>query len=148
MVERVARGRIMVPAAAALGVLSVGLLAAGPAQAAGQDTTLQMRVQVVDACQIRLAPGGTLDQACGSGGQTLPRLTMSDLVEDFEARAAQHFGAIAAPAWPPGATAPAIPSVPAIFGVDGAARFSIANQRAGGVAAQIAQRVRFITLTY
>lgn len=142
MVERVARGRIMVPAAAALGAISAGLVAAGPAQAAGQDTTLQMRVQVVDACQISLAPGGTLDQVCGSGGQTQPRLTMSDLVDDFQARAARHFGAIAAPAWPPGATAPAM------LAVDGATRSASANQRAGGVAAQIAQRVRFITLTY
>jgi hypothetical protein len=142
MVERVARGRIMVPAAAALGALSAGLLAAGPAQAAGQNTTLQMRVQVVDACQIRLAPSGTLDQACGSGGRALPRLTVSDLIERLEGRLEAHFGAIEAPVWLPGAT------IPAILGVDGARRSAIANQRAGGIAAQIAERVRFITLTY
>lgn len=142
MVERVARGRIVVPAAAAFGALSAGLLGSGPVLAGGQYTTLQMRVQVVDACSIRLAPGGFLDQACGSGGQTLPRLTMSDLIDNFQARAAQHFSAIEAPAWPPTAT------VPAMLNVDGATRTSSANLRAGGVAAQIAQRVRFITVTY
>ncbi len=142
MVERVARGRIMVPAAAALGALSAGFLAAGPAQAAGQDTTLQMRVQVVDSCSIRLAPGGALEQDCGSGGHTPPRQTISDLFERVKAGVGGHLGAIEAPVWPPGAT------MPTIFRVDSAHRSFIANQRAGGIAMQIAKRVRFITLTY
>ena len=142
MVEWVARGRIMAPAAAAVGALSAGLLASGTVQAGARDTTLQMRVQVVDACQIRLAPGGILDQACGSGGQTLPRVTMSDLIDGFGARAAHDLRPIEALAWPQQVTAPAM------LGVDGAARSMTANQRAVGLATQIAQRVRWITLTY
>jgi hypothetical protein len=84
MVERVARGRIMVPAAAALTVMAAGMIKPGPADAAGRDTTMQIRVQVVERCRIRLAPSGTLDQWCGAGGaasQTPVSVDFSTLVE-------------------------------------------------------------------
>ncbi len=84
MVERVARGRITVPAAAALTVMAAGMIKAGPADAAGRDTTMQIRVQVVERCRIRLAPSGTLDQWCGAGGaasQAPVSVDLSTLVE-------------------------------------------------------------------
>lgn len=143
MVERVGRGRILVPAAAALGAVSAGMLAAAPSLAAGRHDTLQIRVQVVEACQIRVLPGGALEQSCGGGsGGLKPRLSMGELIEDFRERAGDHFGRLDVPVWPGGL------DPPMTVAVDPVDRPASANRRAGAVAARIAERVRFITLTY
>ena len=139
MVERVARGRISVPAAAAIGAVSAGLLFAGSAFAAGRDATLQIRVQVVDSCQVRLRPGGGLEQACGSGARLPPTLSRAkpgepsaaDVTPSLEATDAEASAAASAP-----------------IDAEAPDRSTAAIQRANGVAAQIVERVRYITLTY
>jgi hypothetical protein len=143
MVERVGRGRIIVPAAAALGAVSAGMLAAGPSLAAGRDATLQMRVQVVEACQIRVLPAGRLEQSCGGGDRgARPQLSMGELIDGFRDRAGRQLGRLEASVWPGGLDAPMTVSVQPVD------RRESANRRAGAIAADIAQRVRFITLTY
>ncbi len=143
MVERVARGRILVSAAAALGAVSAGLMAPGPAAAADRSATLQIRVQVVEPCQIRVLPGGTLRQACGGGGRSQPPLvSIGDLADHLAARLPQPPAPIAAP------SAPKLAPLPMPPGLHMPDRSPGANQRALGVAAGIAERVRFITLTY
>jgi hypothetical protein len=139
MVERVARGRISVPAAAAIGAVSAGLLVAGSAFAAGRDATLQIRVQVVDSCEVRLNPGGGLEQACGSGARLPPALSM--------ARGGRGSAAVVMPSQE-AAEAEAPASASATGDAEAPDRSTAANQRANGVAAQIVERVRYITLTY
>ncbi|MEZ5905388.1 MAG: hypothetical protein R3C69_09920 [Geminicoccaceae bacterium] len=58
MVEQVARGRLKVAAVAALGLATVG--ATAPASAAGKSTTMQIRVRVVESCQIRIDKHGSV----------------------------------------------------------------------------------------
>jgi hypothetical protein len=135
MVERVARGSIVAPAAVALGAATLGLMAPLPA-VGGQETTLQIRVQVVEACQIRLAPSGQLGELCPwSGGlQPLPTVEMPS----FNATLPDPDGWMTP--WP--AVAP-LPSPKPIAG-----GFDDANRRALGLAQEIAQRVRYVTLTF
>jgi hypothetical protein len=156
MVERVARGRIMVPAAAALTVMAAGLMKPQPVAAAGREATLQIRVQVVEPCRIRLAPSGALDHACGAGGslgQTPVSVQLSALVEQL-ARPPLP-GAIATPVMPSlsgSVIAPASPTLPLrphTVSVETAnARLAAANQRANDVVERITQRVRHITVAY
>ncbi len=142
MVERAARGRIMVPAAAALGAVSAGFVAASPVTAASRDTTLQIRVQVVEACQIRLTSGGVVEEICGNGGAVQPRVTIRELIDRFEPSATRPFAALEAPALPLAALRPGrLDPQPQL-------RAIAANQRAVGIAEGIAQRVRLITLAY
>jgi hypothetical protein len=152
MVERVARGRISVPAAAAIGAVSAGLFVAGSAFAAGRDATLQIRVQVVDSCEVRLNQGGGLDQHCGSGESlppmittsivAEPMITTSDVVEPLSGDESEQPGAMDAK----GSSAASASAAAA--GLDAPGRAVAASQRAKGVAAQIVERVRYITLTY
>lgn len=70
MVEQVARGRLTLPAAAALGLVTLGAVAPAPAMADGRQATLQIRVQVVNACRIVLSGKGKkrkVTQVCGAG---------------------------------------------------------------------------------
>jgi len=122
MVERVARGRIMVPAAAALTVMAAGALDSKPAQASGRQATLEIRVQVVEPCRIRIGPSGTLEQNCSGSSFVASPVTvrLGDLVDR---------SAIVAPS-------------------TAIARFAAANQRASDIATTISQRVRFITVAY
>lgn len=155
MVERVARGRIMVPAAAALTVMAAGMVKSEQANAAGPETTLEIRVQVVEPCRIRLGPSGALAHGCGGGGsqsQMPVSVQLSGLVQRFEAtlqeRLAQPerppmLGSGGMPARPIGFTTPHVVSVDALN-----ARFTAANQRASDIAERIGQRVRHITVAY
>jgi hypothetical protein len=154
MVERVARGRIMVPAAAALTVMATSMMKPEPANAAGPATTLEMRVQVVEPCRIRLAPSGALAQECGGGslGQTSVAVQLSGFVERFEATVQQRLEQPAHPTMLGGVGMPtgSIGLAPA-FAADASApsaRFAAANQRANDIAERIGQRVRYITVAY
>lgn len=154
MVERVAPGRIMVPAAAALTVMAAGVLDSRPAAATGRQATLEIRVQVVEPCRIRIAPSGTLEQSCLGSGSVGPPVTvrLDELVERL---------GIGLPERPPR------PALPAGFGdaaqlsppsgsissgfvvpSTASARIAAANQRAGAIATTISQRVRFITVAF
>lgn len=78
MVEQVARGRLKVAAVAALGLATVGVTA--PANAAGKSTTMQIRVRVVESCQIRIDNRiGQPLQICGSPGTIPPIGTISPI---------------------------------------------------------------------
>ncbi len=155
MVERVARGRIMVPAAAALSVMAAGMMKPDQANAAGPETTLEIRVQVVEPCRIRLAPSGSLEHGCGGGGsfsQTPVSVQLSGLVERFQATVQERSAQLERPpmlgsgivsARPIGLATPQLPTVDAP-----SARFAAANQRASDVAERIRQRVRHITVAY
>jgi hypothetical protein len=146
MVERVGRGRIRVSAAAALGAVSAGLLAASPAMAGGQDTTLQIRVEVVERCRIRVLPGGLLDQACGGGLQPA-QISVGEMVADLGARAAERLDS--PPALPSSPSpGPPTPGPPVTVVIDPMPRVGAAVERANQVAASIAERVRYITLAY
>lgn len=149
MVERVARGSILAPAAAAIGVAALGMLKPMPA-VAGPATTLQMRVQVVEACQIRLAPGGSLDELCGWNSEppTMPSLepkdfgappTIPKLPIAGQLPQKPSFSDMPMLQWPSVTTSP--PTLPS-------AGFADANRRALGLAQQIAERVRYVTLTF
>ena len=170
MVERVARGRIMVPAAAALTVMATGLMKPQLAEAAGRDATIAIRVQVVEPCSIRLAPSGALEQACGGGtfSQTPVAVQLSALVEQLGRPSLPGAGTTPAPAPQPspigtplrpptlGAMTPAQPPLatlaplaPPTLSVEApSARLAAANQRATAVVERISQRVRHITVAY
>lgn len=154
MVERVARGRIMVPAAAALTVMATGMMKPEPASAAGPATTIEMRVQVVEPCRIRLAPSGALAHDCsgGSFGQTSAAVQLSGLVERFEPTVQQRLEQPERPAMLGGVGLPTGPVglSPALAADTSApsARFAAANQRANDIAERIGQRVRYITVAY
>ena len=159
MVERVARGRIMVPAAAALTVMAVGALKSEPAHAAGRQATLQVRVQVVEPCRIRIAPAGTLEQSCGLISPMAAPVTvrLGDLIERQ---------AISLPAQPlrpeppplpgesprllqpSGSITPALAAPEPLSSATMGDRFAAANQRAAAIATEISQRVRYITVAY
>lgn len=154
MVERVARGRIMVPAAAALTVMAAGMLASKPAQAAGRQATLEIRVQVVEPCRIRIGPSGALEQNCSGSSFAAPPVTvrLGDLVERsaigepaYPRRVAPPSRLVETPQLLPrsGSPPPAI-----VAPATASARFAAANQRASDIAATISQRVRFITVAY
>lgn len=133
MVERVARGSILAPAAAILGAATIGLLKPVPATAASE-TTLQIRVQVVEACQIRLAPGGRLGELCAGspGSSPLPAIEMPALAP--ARRLPSRIGAM-----------PPLSRIPPIL-----PRRDIddANRRALSLAREIAERVGYVTLTF
>lgn len=155
MVERVARGRIMVPAAAALSVIAAGMITPEQAKAAGPETTLEIRVQVVEPCRIRLAPSGDLAHGCGGGGslsQTPVSVQLSGLVERFEATVQERPAQTERPPMLASGLVPARPSgltTPHVVSIDApSARFAAANQRASDVAERIGQRVRHITVAY
>ncbi len=122
MVEQVARGRLKVAAVAALGLATVG--ATTPAEAAGKSTTMQIRVRVVESCQIRIDNSlGRPAQVCGAPS-TIPPI-----------------GAI--PPIPPIATMPKItfdlPPLPTRPAMERpASRLTLASP----------ERVRFVTFTY
>lgn len=150
MVERVGRGRIRAPAAAALGAVSAGLLAASPAVAGGRDTTLQIHVQVVEPCRIRISSAGLLDQLCGGGLQPV-QVSVSDMLAELRAKAGEQLGS--PPALPNLPSLPALPSLPTLGSpaavvIDPQPRIGAAVERANQVAATIAERVRYITLAY
>lgn len=134
MVERVARGSILAPAAAAIGAAALGMMKPLPATA-GQETTLQMRVQVVEACQIRLAPEGGFGEICGWSGTPPPMPSIDP--RDFGSMPPPRDRPM--PPWPEVTTSP--PTFPAM-------RFDEANRRALGLAQKIAERVRYVTLTF
>lgn len=159
MVERVARGRIMVPAAAALTVMAVGAFKSEPAHAAGRQATLQVRVQVVEPCRIRIAPVGTLEQSCGIISPMAAPVTvrLGDLVE----RQAISFPALPMrPERPPllaespqllqpsGSISPVLSAPAPLSSATLGNRFAAANQRAAAIATAISQRVRYITVAY
>ena len=177
MVERVARGRIMVPAAAALTVMATGLMKPQPVEAAGRDATIGIRVQVVEPCSIRLGPSGALEHECGGGGslsQTPVAVQLAALVEQLARQPLP--GASTAPALPPrpspigtplqpptlGAVNPPLAPLPTMAPLPAmapmapstvsfeapSARRVAANQRATDVVERITQRVRHITVAY
>jgi hypothetical protein len=155
MVERVARGRIMVPAAAALTVMAAGMVKPEQANAAGPETTLEIRVQVVEPCRIRLAPSGGLAHSCGGGGplsQTPVAVQLSGLVERFDATVQERLAQTERPPMLAIGIVPARPiefTTPYVVSIDApSARFTAANQRASDVAERIGQRVRHITVAY
>jgi hypothetical protein len=155
MVERVARGRIMVPAAAALSVMAAGMMKPDQAEAAGPETTLEIRVQVVEPCRIRLAASGDLEHWCGGGGrlgQTPAAVHLSALVERFEATVQGRPAQTGRPPTLPSGAVPARPiglATPHVVNNDApSARFAAANQRASDLAERIGQRVRHITVAY
>ena len=143
MVERVARGRIMVPAAAALTVIAAGMIKSEPAHAAGRETTLEIRVQVVEPCRIRIGPSGLLDQSCGGGaGITPASVRIAELTGQLQSTAALR---------PGGFTVPAQSRADMTGGIGGtgaADRLAAANQRASAIALRISERVRYITVAY
>lgn len=154
MVERVARGRILVPAAAALTVMAAGVVDSRPVHASGRQATLEIRVQVVEPCRIRIGPSGTLEQACGGTSFVAPAATvrLGDLVDRV---------AIGEPAAPLRGSAsilsretlqplPTSGSPPTALVAPSTAtdRFAAANQRSSDIATTIGQRVRFITVAY
>jgi len=134
MVERVARGSILAPAAAAVGAATLGLMAPLPA-AGGQAATLEIRVQVVEACQIRLAPSGRLGELCPWAGdsRSMPTIEMPSL----DAKLPRLERPMTS--WPAIAPPPPMPPI---------GHFDAANRRALDLAQQIAQRVRYVTLTF
>lgn len=71
MIERVAPGRILVPASMVLGIAAVGLATAQAPLAGVARASLGIRVQVVEACAISVAPAGGVDQSCGGGQEGL-----------------------------------------------------------------------------
>jgi|GEM_PF-2327057 len=154
MVERVARGRIMVPAAAALTVMAAGAIESGSAHAAGRQATLEIRVQVVEPCRIRVAPSGALEQSCGGSSAVSAPATvrLGDLLERSAMRLPERSTRPDAPSLFTDrlrATArPEFASPAVVVPPSGTARFAAANQRAGEIAARIGQRVRFITVAY
>ena len=78
MVEQVARGRLRVAAAAALGLATVGV--AAPALAESRSATLQIRVRVVEACQIRVDNRlGRPLQICGTPRGVPPMPEMPEM---------------------------------------------------------------------
>jgi hypothetical protein len=82
MVEQVARGRLKVAAVAALGLATVG--ASAPANAAGKSTTMQIRVRVVESCQIRIDNRlGRPLQLCGGPGAIPPIATIPKITFDL-----------------------------------------------------------------
>lgn len=136
MVERVARGRLFVPAAAALGLMAVGIGGADQVSAASRDTTIQIRVQVVESCQIRVSNVGRVAQSCGGGGvgaslPSLPALRSLPSLPSLRRLVV----------WP-------IDALPSFVRIDPDERTNRANQRAKGIARRIAQRVRYITIAY
>lgn len=136
MVERVARGRLIVPTAAALGLMAANMVGADQVWAASRDTTLQIRVQVVESCQIHVSRVGRLAQSCGGGsvGATLPSVPSLRFLRSLPG----FSGRIA---WPSDA-------LPTLVRIDPAKRVNRANRRAQAIAARIAQRVRYITVVY
>jgi len=136
MVERVARGRLIVPAAAALTLMASGITGPDQALAGTRDTTLQIRVQVVESRQLRVSTIGQLAQSCGGGGvgallPSLPSLPSPPSLPSLPAQVA----------WPSN-------GVPSLVRIDPAERINRANQRANATAERIAQRVRYITIAY
>ncbi len=144
MVERVARGRIMVPAAAALTVIAAGMIKSEPAHAAGRETTLEIRVQVVEPCRIRIGPSGLLDQSCGGGGAgiTPASVRIAELTGQLQSTAALRPGGFTVPAQS------RADMTGRIGGTGAADRLAAANQRASAIALRISERVRYITVAY
>ncbi len=143
MVERVARGRLIVPAAAALGLIATGMARPEQASAAGRETTLQIRVQVVESCQIQVSNTGRLAQSCGGGrvGNAFPSPPIGELLDSLRERAAA-LASLKQPAVLSGG------GVAALITLDRFERIASANRRAGQMAERIAQRVRYITVVY
>ena len=143
MVERVARGRLIVPAAAALELIATGMARPEQAFAAGPETTLQIRVQVVESCQIQVSSVGRLAQSCGGGsvGNTLPSPPIGEVLDSLRQRAAALASLEQRAVWSGG-------GVTSLITPDPAERIASANQRAAHMAERIAQRVRYITVVY
>lgn len=142
MVERVARSRLIVPAAAALGLIATGMARPDQASAASRESTLQIRVQVVESCQIRVSNVGQLAQFCGGGGvgKPLPSLPIGEILDSLRGHAAALASLQQRTIW----SGYGVTSI----SVDPAERIVSANQRASQIAERIAQRVRYITVVY
>lgn len=143
MVERVARGRLIMPAAAALGLIATGMARPEQASAAGRETTLQIRVQVVESCQIQVSNVGRFAQSCGGGGvgNALLPPPIGEVLDALRERAAALESLEQRAVWSGG-------GVTSLITLDRAERIASANQRAGQIAERIAQRVRYITVVY